>query len=348
MAADSLQAGNGGICRVARLMAKSLAHAAATHGVASQALTLSDAVPANDLGIPVATAGKNRVRFVLDTWLKQWSHTHVIYDFPGLARAHGWSSRPFMTMIHGIEVWEGAMPQRVRAGQRASLLLTNSEFTRVKAEQLHGGFAQAKLCWLATEEDEPPQNTPTLDQRPPTVLILGRIDHDYYKGHEELVAAWPTVVAAVPNATLLIVGGGPNVARLRATVAASPVKDRIEMAGFVPEADMQRIWDRARVFAMPSKGEGFGLVYVEAMRQGLPVVASVHDAAREINQDGVTGYNVDLGRPGELADRLIRLLHDGDHAAYLGRQGREHWQRHFRYTAFRERFLGLLLPWLKG
>jgi phosphatidyl-myo-inositol dimannoside synthase len=79
-------------------------------------------------------------------------------------------------------------------------------------------------------------------------------------------------------------------------------------------------------------------VYIEAMRHGLPVVASVHDAGQEVNLDGRTGYNVNLDRPDELPDRLIHLLRDPDHAAALGAAGQRRWAEHFRYSAFRERF----------
>ena len=87
--------------------------------------------------------------------------------------------------------------------------------------------------------------------------------------------------------------------------ARSPARDRIEFRGFVPDAEMDLVWSEATVFAMPSRGEGFGLVYIEALRHGLPVVASIHDAAPEVNLDGVTGFNVNLDKPAELPERLI-------------------------------------------
>jgi phosphatidylinositol alpha-1,6-mannosyltransferase len=68
----------------------------------------------------------------------------------------------------------------------------------------------------------------------------------------------------------------------------------------------------------------------------------VHDAAGEVNLEGETGYNVDLDRPGELAERLILLLRDRDHAAALGRAGLRRWADHFRYRHFRARFGPLL------
>jgi phosphatidylinositol alpha-1,6-mannosyltransferase len=89
---------------------------------------------------------------------------------------------------------------------------------------------------------------------------------------------------------------------------------------------------------MPSRGEGFGLTYIEAMRWGLPVIASVHDAGQEINIHGETGLNVDLGSSDALKDAVIELLRDRDLAARMGAAGRQRWRRHFCYSAFRARF----------
>ena len=111
---------------------------------------------------------------------------------------------------------------------------------------------------------------------------------------------------------------------------------------------MSKVWDEASIFAMPSRGEGFGLVYIEAMRRGVPVIASVHDAAPEVNLEGVTGYNVDLGKSNQLPDRVIHLLKNPDQAAILGGNGRRRWQEHFCYSAFKRRFLPLLHSFLSA
>ena len=114
------------------------------------------------------------------------------------------------------------------------------------------------------------------------------------------------------------------------------------------ERELEELYASATVFALPSRGEGFGLVYIEAMRHGVPVIASIHDAAPEINLDGQTGYNVDLDRPDELGDRLLQLLRDRDHARALGENGRRRWSQHFRFSAFRQRFEPLLNEFLKS
>ena len=84
---------------------------------------------------------------------------------------------------------------------------------------------------------------------------------------------------------------------LRAQADASAAASNIEFTGFLPQGQIDALWSRAHVFAMPSRQEGFGLVYIEAMRRGLPVIASTQDAGQEINLHGVTGFNADT-RPG--------------------------------------------------
>lgn len=302
-----------------------------------------------DCGLPGKTAKGSRLKFLIETQLAARNHSHFIYDFIGVARAHWpgpWWHRPYLTFIHGIEVWDhpAAKVQRFKAARRASVLLSNSLYTRERANRVYGGFDHAKVCWLATEEDTPPpprERSSALEQSP-RVLIVSRLESDRYKGHAELIACWHKVVSSVPGARLTIVGKGVRLAEIRRQSAASPAADKIELLGFVPDEAMAKIWAETSVFAMPSRGEGFGLVYIEAMRYGIPVIASIHDAAPEINIDGETGYNVDLEKPDELPDRLIALLKDADLRNRMGDAGFRRWSEHFRFSAFRERFLPFL------
>jgi phosphatidylinositol alpha-1,6-mannosyltransferase len=98
---------------------------------------------------------------------------------------------------------------------------------------------------------------------------------------------------------------------------------------------------------MPSRQEGFGIVYVEAMRHGLPIIASVHDAGQEVNMDQVTGFNIDLDRPGELAERVILLLRDANLAQWMGIAAAARWREHFAWTAFRKRLEPILAEFLR-
>ncbi|SUS08917.1 conserved hypothetical protein [uncultured Defluviicoccus sp.] len=347
LAGCHFEAGRGGICRVARLMARACIDA----GWQVAALDLLDAEPPADLGIPIALFRGNRIAFAWACHRAALAGSFLLYDHLGTARAHPrlpGLKRPHAVWIHGIEVWEGARADRLAVARRADLLLCNTEHTKRRALDLFGEpFDRAQVCWLATEEYEPPSEPARFDG-PPTVLILGRVDEGRYKGHRELIECWPRVLSVVPDAWLLAVGGGTGLDAVSTEAARSTVAGKIEVLGFVPEEHIEPIWRRAHALAMPSRGEGFGLVYIEAMRRGLPVIASVHDAAPEVNLDGVTGYNVNLDKPDELPDRIIRLLRDPNHAAAMGRAGQARWAEHFRYSAFRRRFQKVIDPLLQA
>jgi phosphatidylinositol alpha-1,6-mannosyltransferase len=350
LACQSLVAGHGGIARVARLMARVLAEAPGEFAVETH--VFSDAAAAG--GEPaVRRYGGSRLRFLLGLWRAQLRPGWFVYDAAYLAKAHrrarGASRRPNMIFLHGIEIWEQARAGSVAACRRADLLVANSASTRDRAERCHGGFARARVCWLGTEESagDPLPEKPA-GGRAPVVLAVGRMEpREDYKGHRELIAAWPQVVARQPGARLEFVGRGGLVPELKALAAAHGVAGRVEFAGFVPEAELAARYARASVFALPSRGEGFGLVYIEAMRHGLPVIASVHDAGAEIVEDGRTGLLANLDRPGDLAGKLCALLERPDEARRLGAAGRERWRREFTYEAFRGRFSGVMEEFLR-
>jgi glycosyltransferase involved in cell wall biosynthesis len=88
---------------------------------------------------------------------------------------------------------------------------------------------------------------------------------------------------------------------------------------------------------MPSRGEGFGLAYLEAMSHGLPCIGSTHDAAGEIVTDEVTGFLVDQTDTAALVDRIARLLADADLRAAMGERGRVRVGRAFTESAFSAR-----------
>jgi phosphatidylinositol alpha-1,6-mannosyltransferase len=343
--ATHLAPGVGGIARVARMTARALIE----RGQVLDIVTLIDREPVEIAGLQARRARGSRLAYLALCQLAARRASRAVYDSVGMARAHPRLATrrvPYATWIHGIEVWYGLHADRRRALAGSSLVLANSRFTLAKLEARHGPLERAKVCWLATEDDDAPAAGADFEG-PPLVLSVGRIDADQdYKGHRELVAAWPKVVAAVPEARLVLAGGGTGVEAIRALARSSPAATSIDVQGFVPESEIPSLWRKAHVFAMPSRNEGFGIVYAEAMRCGLPVIASVHDGGREVNIDGETGYNVDLNRPAELTERIIALLRDRDLLRRLGAAGLSRWHAHFRYSVFADRLASCMQGFL--
>ena len=146
-----------------------------------------------------------------------------------------------------------------------------------------------------------------------------------YKGHDQILEALPRV----PGARLVVAGDGDDRPRLEARAADLGCEERVTFTGFVSEATLAELYRRAAVFVMPSLGEGFGLVYLEAMRAGKPCVAARGSAADEVVADGETGFLVDRDDPEELASVLDRLLASPDLARRMGEAGRRRWREQF-------------------
>jgi phosphatidylinositol alpha-1,6-mannosyltransferase len=149
-------------------------------------------------------------------------------------------------------------------------------------------------------------------------------------------------LAGIPEARLVVAGDGDDRARLQAKAAGLGMADRVLFTGFTSEATLMELYRRCAAFAMPSRGEGFGLVYLEAMRAGKPVLAARGSAAEEIVVDGTTGLLADPDDREELRDALGRLLGYPGEARRMGEAGFERWRRELGAERFRERLWPLL------
>jgi L-malate glycosyltransferase len=128
------------------------------------------------------------------------------------------------------------------------------------------------------------------------------------KGQRELLAAWGDVVAACPDARLVVVGDGPLRTELEEVAADPALKGTVLLTG--SRDDVPTILDGLDVVAVPSHHEGFSLVTVEAMLHGLPVVATASGGPRELVDDGGSGLLVPPRDAAALAAALVRLCGD--------------------------------------
>lgn len=169
------------------------------------------------------------------------------------------------------------------------------------------------------------------------------------KGQDVLVRALPEIRRRVPDAALLVVGGGPDAARLRRIVAEVGVGEHVVLTGGVPADELPAHHAVPDVFAMPCRTrgagldvEGLGIVYLEASATGVPVVAGRSGGAPETVVDGTTGCVVDGTDVAEVAGRVADLLADPARAAALGRAGREWACRAWRWDVLGARLRHLL------
>jgi rhamnosyl/mannosyltransferase len=171
----------------------------------------------------------------------------------------------------------------------------------------------------------------------PIVLFLGVLR--YYKGLDVLIRAMVRVTGR-----LLIAGQGPQRASLEALVRELSLTDRISFLGRVSESERRLLLHACEVFVLPSidRSEAFGIVQLEAMACGKPVVSSdLSTGIRLVNQDGVTGKLIPPGDPDALAVALNQLLEDDALRAGLGKAARLQVEREFTAESMITRTLDL-------
>jgi phosphatidylinositol alpha-1,6-mannosyltransferase len=347
LAAITLDPQGGGVATVARLLQRVLVE---QWGEPCPVATLISE-PGDPPNFDSSTLTRIRFGLRLATLQAAWCDW-VLFSHFSLAQVQRFvpriNRRPYAVFLHDIEAWGPMSPARRRILAGAFLRLANSNYTAKRVMAAHPDAGPVYACPLALEPRDdgelPDAGTsviPALGDQ--AVVVVGRMSsRERYKGHDQLLEAWPLVVRQVPDAVLVFVGTGDDTVRLREKAAALGVGNSLVCPGFVSRAALEIIYRRAKVFAMPSRREGFGLVYLEAMSQGLPCIGSTHDAAGDIIQDGVSGFLIDQADIGALADRITRLLCDEDQRVRMGEQAARHVAAHFTYERFASRLVSLI------
>jgi phosphatidylinositol alpha-1,6-mannosyltransferase len=242
----------------------------------------------------------------------------------------------------GIEVWKPLTWLQRRALAAADLIVAISEHTARRFRETNPEFAALRIdvCHLAAREEV--TAVAGQDNLPPApfALIVARIvAAERYKGHDLLIDLWPRVAAEVLGARLVIVGDGDDRARLEAK--AAPVGDAVRFLGRVSDETLATLYRQCTFFVMPSRGEGFGLVFLEAMRTGKACIGAV-GAAAEIIEDGVTGLVVEPDDPEQVFKAVVRLFREPETRERMGQAGAVRATAQFTEVHFRRRLLELL------
>ena len=246
------------------------------------------------------------------------------------------------TILCGVEAWKPLTWMQRAAIDRTERLVAISAHTRDRFRAANPPFAHRAIdvCHPGVED----MRSSMARDRRSAALIVGRMASDErYKGHDVLLEIWPEVVRALPNAMLRVVGEGDDRQRLEDKADELDVKDSVTFLGSLDDEALEREYNRCTAFVMPSKDEGFGFVFVEAMRAGRACIAS-HGAAAEIVDDGVSGVIIDPADRAQLTASVVRLLGDRVAADRMGARGRTRFLREFTEARFRERFSAIVDP----
>jgi phosphatidyl-myo-inositol dimannoside synthase len=282
----------------------------------------------------------------------------AVYPLALLGPSLAQTGTPYLAAAHGFEYWLSIAP-----GTHALVRRATSRAARVPV--MCSAFI-ARVVRTAVPDDVPVSVMyPGADLeafRPdlpyedltelhgvadrPLIVCVSRLVAR--KGQDVLIRAMPEIRRDVPDASLLIVGDGPDRARLERLAASTP-DGSVAFAGQVSEGDLPRYYRAGNVFAMPCRSrlgglevEGWGNVFVEAAACARPVVVGDSGGARESLVPGETGLLVNGSNVEEVADAVGSLLADPERAQAMGRAGRERVERAFGWSRAAEQLAGWL------
>jgi phosphatidylinositol alpha-1,6-mannosyltransferase len=353
----------GGVQRAGRHVAAVVAEFAAEHGDSCRFLSLNDpqglhTVCVGPSEFSVSGYARSKSQFVLAAMRAAGRKPSLVIALhPHLAPVL-WimkaRSRQFRSIVfaHGIEVWQPLGWPRGTALRQADLVIGPSADTvqhLISDQRVDAGKVQ-RLPWGLDPEFEarvaacvqsPLHRDFPLNAR--IVLTVSRWDPaDRYKGGDTLIAALPQVLRKVPDAFLVLVGDGEDRPRLEQMARDLGVSDHVRFLHGLTQDELFACYANCQVFALPSSGEGFGFVYLEAMAFGKPVIGGAHGGALDVIEDGVTGCLVPHGDIERLSGALEMLLADPVRAKQMGARGRDRLARQFSFEQFRTQLTHLL------
>lgn len=266
----------------------------------------------------------------------------------------------YIVWLHGVEVFPPKPDFKGRLGIRSAWKrLASSDYTQKRVIEMFPELS-VTACGLALDPVRYPKSLPPV----PTQVVLpiemesidgvkrmigtrlilhvGRMStEEQYKGQESLLQTFPLIYTQFPDVQLLLAGKGDDLSRIRSLAESFPeaMRKAIFIPGYVHDVMLDQLYQACYLFAMPSLGEGFGLVYIEAMAHAKPCIGSKCDAASYVIRDKVTGVLVDDPKsPEQVAASICWLLSHPEEAHRMGMVGYDLVRSYYLFPHFKERF----------
>ena len=223
----------------------------------------------------------------------------------------------YITITHGIEVWDIKDWKKRRGLSLSRLVICVSNYTKSKIkDRLSLGDSAFFILpdTIDGEKFHPGPKPEYLIERYnikdcKVILSICRLARsEKYKGYDKVIESLPRVMEEVPGVKYIIGGSGDEIPRIEALIRDLGLEDKVIMAGFIPEEELVDHYNLCDVFVMPSKGEGFGIVFLEALACGKPVIAGNKDGSRDAVLDGKLGILIDPDNMDQIAEAIINVL----------------------------------------
>ncbi|MFP5042371.1 asparagine synthase (glutamine-hydrolyzing) [Parasediminibacterium sp. JCM 36343] len=273
---------------------------------------------------------------------------HVNFAIFGLLIKLFHPTTKIFVVAHGIEVWGKITGLKKLLLERCNIILAVSHFTRDQLIKINN-INENKIVVFHNTLDPyfvfpkhfaKPQyllERYNIRQSDKIILTLTRLAYtEKYKGYDKVIDALPGIIKEQPNIKYLIAGKPDKMERERllTLIKYHGLEKHVFLVGFVAEEEITDHYQLADVFIMPSKKEGFGIVFIEAMACGLPVIAGNQDGSVDALQNGKLGMLVDPENQQEIVATLTKVLQGNSYTAGQKKQLQDKVEGYFGYPQF--------------
>ena len=307
--------GYGGIALYNReLIAAMASHPAVDEVVVIPRIIVGEREPLPDKVTFVASAASGRLAFVRALRRAGNRFDLVVCAHVNLLPVARLVTKQPLLMLYGIEAWKplrDPLSNRLLRGVRGVISISDVTRDRFAGWSHYDGPSSLlpnsiRAEWYGIREKNRALVSRYRLEGKRVLMTLGRVvAAERYKGFDEVLEVLPHLDADV---SYVIAGGGNDVPRLQQKAARLGVADRVVFTGLFPEEEKTDLYNLADVYVMPSRGEGFGFVFLEAVACGVPVIASCLDGGREAVRKGELGRLVDPTNPAEIRVAILDAL----------------------------------------
>ena len=301
--------------------------------------------------------GENKIKFVIESVKAGKNASVVILSHINLLSV-GYliklisPATKLVLIVHGIEVWEPFSGRRKRMLKKCDLIVAVSSFTKNTMRQLTGFSAEKFVVLnncldpflperLSDNKDPEMLKRYGFDKNHTIVMTLTRLSaKERYKGYDHVLHSIKDLITSYPGIRYLIVGKYDEEERHRLEIIIDElgIKPYVVFAGFVPDEELNKHYQLSDIYIMPSKKEGFGIVFIEALYYGKPVIAGNKDGSTDALRDGDFGLLVNPDDTAEITSSIVRVLSNRER--YI--PNHQQLLAHFSFDVYKSRWANLL------
>lgn len=316
-------------------------------------LSLNDnAIQLEKAGLENSVIGfsKSKLKFILSSLKRVRNKEAVISGHIGLSPV-GWLlkkigfAKKHIIVLHGIEAWKKTSWIERRSLQDSDVVVATTKYTAELCSRLNnfdrGKVKVIPLCC----EDIPPKFDKDFNLIGDfKILCVGRISEtEKLKGFDTLLDAMEIVVnSGYSNLCLNFIGDGDYRMKLQEVVNEKGISEYVKFLGRVKDETLQSAYMQCDIFAMPSKKEGFGIVFLEAMRYGKPCIGGNYGGTPEVIDHEETGYLVKWNDAEMIADYFLKLQTNREEYKRMKEASLEKYKTNYSFSLFSSRFRKLL------